>query len=91
MSTRSRAKKQTEDPKEAAENALVPFEQASIGITRNADLMTELKKQREDYAILSQRLAASEERAYNYDYWIVSWHLIHMPHSGFNTHIHTRT
>ena len=32
---------------------------------RNADLLAELEKQRNEISMLSQRLAASEERAYN--------------------------
>ena len=77
MPTRSKSRKQAEtlegvEAPEAREEVEAPpialaqqIEPVTTGIMRNANLLAELNKQRDEIAILSQRLAASEERAYN--------------------------
>ena len=68
MTTRSKSRKhiETQTEVEAQQSALAqPIEPTATGIMQNADLLAELQKQRDEIAILSQRVAASEERADN--------------------------
>ena len=55
--SRTRANKEIEEPQASIETA-------TPGIMRNADMLNELRKQRDDIAMLSQKAAAAEERAF---------------------------
>ena len=65
--TRARAKAQEIEEPEAqhvSKQTQASIETATPGIMRNSDMLTELRKQREEISLLSQKAAAAEERAF---------------------------
>eukprot|EP00322_Chrysochromulina_rotalis_P020490 CAMPEP_0115827386 /NCGR_PEP_ID=MMETSP0287-20121206/15_1 /TAXON_ID=412157 /ORGANISM="Chrysochromulina rotalis, Strain UIO044" /LENGTH=187 /DNA_ID=CAMNT_0003280537 /DNA_START=465 /DNA_END=1028 /DNA_ORIENTATION=- len=65
--TRTRAKAQEiEEPEvqHVPKQTQASIETATPGIMRNSDMLTELRKQREEISLLSQKAAAAEERAF---------------------------
>ena len=72
MPTRTRAKKPDPASEARAETLIAqhtpshsPIETATPGIMRNADMLAELHRQRDEISMLSQKAAASEERSYH--------------------------
>ena len=72
MPTRTRSKKPDPASEVIADTPIAqyvpshsPIETATPGILRNADMLAELHKQRDEISMLSQKAAASEERAYH--------------------------
>ena len=63
--TRTRTREIEEcEPEHASKHTQANIETATPGILRNADLLAELHKQRDDIVMLSQKAAAAEERAF---------------------------
>ena len=65
--TRTRAKAQEiEEPEvqHVSKQTQANIETATPGIMRNSDMLAELRKQREEISLLSQKAAAAEERAF---------------------------
>ena len=65
--SRSRAKAQEIEESETqhvCKHTQATIETATPGIMRNSDLLAELRKQREEISLLSQKAAAAEERAF---------------------------
>ena len=65
--TRTRAKSQEiEEPEvqHVSKQTQASIETATPGIMRNSDMLAELRKQREEISLLSQKAAAAEERAF---------------------------
>ena len=63
VASRSRTRAKAEDS--ATEQPQASIDTATAGIMRNADMLAELHKQRDELAILAQKSAAAEERAFH--------------------------